>query len=146
MNSRVTHSRQIGVVCRILNQDLRQAENKRDAVLSQALQVRAIIQKKGRVLRSKIAQSFLSLLSWSVVSHCSLLCCSRTDMFSGLFFMPKEILYKPQRVQKNCPLISLPGKEHTKDVLLTADFKFSVPGFHHISMNGVAIQTVTGED
>lgn len=47
------------------------AENKRDAVLSQALQVRHIMQKKGRGLRSKTERSFLSLLSWSVVTHWS---------------------------------------------------------------------------
>lgn len=70
------------------------AENKRDAVLSEALQVKHIAQKKGRVLRSKPAQSFLSLLSWSEVLHCSLWCHTRTDMLDGLFFMPKEMLYK----------------------------------------------------
>lgn len=115
-------------------------------MLRQALQARHIMQKKGRVLRSKIEQSFLSLLSWSVVTHWSLLCNSRSHWLSGLFFTPNKILYRPWRVHKNCPLISLPGKEHTIDLLLIVDFKFNGPGFHHINMNGIETQRMTGEE
>lgn len=104
------------------------------------------MQKKGRALRSKIAQSFLSLLSWSVVSHCSLLCHSGADLLSGLFFVPKEIppqaLKSSQELPTNCPARWRTHKRCT----FTVDFMFSVPVFHHITMNGPAIQTVTGED
>lgn len=111
-------------------------------MLSQALQVRHIIQKKWKFLRSKIAPSFLSLLSWSVVSHCSL----QNRHAQWVIFHDKR---SPLQLLKNSQELPtcFPDRYRThRRCTLTVDFKFSVPGLHHIIMNGVAIQTVTGED
>lgn len=115
-------------------------------MFSQALQVRHIIQKKGRVLSSKTVQK-LSQSSFLVCSTLMFPVVSLQNRHAQwvIFFVSEEILHKPWGVHKNCSLIFLAGKDHTKDVRLIVDFNFRVPGIHHISNTDSDCRRLRGE-